>query len=232
MLAKPCIATWGPIQGNHLIAIPVAGDQVFFYRDKVGVIAKAKFSESGPQRSNDIFHKEDEEEFSREVLDLVVLPDEFSIRPADVKAATGFQLPVKGRTPHRMNNKAVIDYLLTRFPARCQFTDQFSEMAAAEEGPRMRDTTGRAFIRDPRVRQTVLERSNGKCEWCGQVGFQTASGLVYVETHHIVPLSEGGPDALQNMVAVCPTHHREAHYGAQRVGMRQELLRRVVSSRR
>lgn len=115
MLAKPCIATWGRISGNHLIASPVSGDQVFYYRDGVGVIAKAEFNDSAPYRSNDIFQKQDEDEFSRPVINLV-RPVDAPISNAEVKAGTGSPLPVKGRTPHRMNSQAVIKFLLKRFP--------------------------------------------------------------------------------------------------------------------
>jgi 5-methylcytosine-specific restriction protein A len=48
-------------------------------------------------------------------------------------------------------------------------------------------------------------------------------GKVFLETHHVIPLSEGGGDTEGNVVALCPNHHREAHHGANRDRMRIEL---------
>lgn len=79
--------------------------------------------------------------------------------------------------------------------------------------------------RDAAVRQAVLSRSAGICEWCGVSGFRTSAGHLYLETHHVVPLSEGGDDTAANVVALCATHHREAHFGHERVVMRDALLR-------
>ena len=46
-------------------------------------------------------------------------------------------------------------------------------------------------------------------------------GRVYLETHHIVPLAENGRDTEQNVIALCPNEHREAHSGAKKIELRQ-----------
>lgn len=227
MLAKSRIATWGPFTGNHLIARPVASDIVFFYLDKKGVIAKAVFTEAGPFRSNDIFGKEDEEEFSRDVVDLVILPDDAPIRPAEVVAALSFHLPFVGSTPRKMRNAEVVDYLLTRFPVPVQFVDQFNIGSTPGGPPEKKEVKGYVFVRSEEVRRLALLRAKGQCEWCETPGFETASGSIYLETHHVVPLSEGGPDAVSNVIAICPNHHREAHHAKGRDEMRQEFLLRI-----
>lgn len=70
-----------------------------------------------------------------------------------------------------------------------------------------------SYKRDPKVRAHVLKRSKGRCEYCGEEGFQMANGEQFVEAHHIISLAEQGPDTLENVIALCPNHHREAHYG-------------------
>ena len=55
---------------------------------------------------------------------------------------------------------------------------------------------------------------------------------IYLETHHIVPLHEGGDDTSENVIALCPNHHREAHYGEKRNDMRNEMLRKISSTTR
>ena len=38
-------------------------------------------------------------------------------------------------------------------------------------------------------------------------------GSHYVEAHHVIALSALGPDTVENVIALCAGHHREAHYG-------------------
>ncbi len=52
----------------------------------------------------------------------------------------------------------------------------------------------------------------------------TDDGSIFLETHHVVPLSERGSDTLLNVVALCANHHREAHLGSSRVSIRNRLL--------
>jgi len=103
------------------------------------------------------------------------------------------------------------------------FSDQFTEDFQGSDVVERVDKTGKAFVRNPEVRRIALERAGGRCEHCGQVGFRMNNGTVFLETHHIVPLSEGGPDTTDNVAAICPNHHREAHYGAKRDSIRKVL---------
>lgn len=77
------------------------------------------------------------------------------------------------------------------------------------------------------VRQLVMERSQGCCEWCGQPGFVKHDGQVYLESHHVVPLHQAGDDTVENVIALCPNDHRMAHYGASRETMAIEMLLRI-----
>lgn len=69
------------------------------------------------------------------------------------------------------------------------------------------------IVRDDRVRRLVLKRAQGRCEHCGELGFKRFNGSHFVEAHHIISLAEQGPDTLDNVIALCPNHHREAHFG-------------------
>lgn len=102
--------------------------------------------------------------------------------------------------------------------------DQFDVPELGSSSPDIVETHGTAFVRDPAVRRAVLERASGRCEYCSSPGFVTSAGAVFLETHHIVPLSEGGADKVSNVAAVCPNHHREAHYGAGASVIRDVLL--------
>lgn len=95
---------------------------------------------------------------------------------------------------------------------RPKYVDQFS----APVPPTVREATVLLRDRSAAVRETVLMRAGGICELCNEPGFITAAGSVYLETHHVVPLADSGPDHPTNVVAICPKDHRRAHYAADR----------------
>lgn len=100
-----------------------------------------------------------------------------------------------------------------------KFEDQFSI-----KKPQSVEVNGRVFVRSEDVRAQVLKRANGGCELCKQKGFQTESGRLYLETHHVVPLSESGADEIWNVAALCPQDHRRAHFAVGK-GMIQSGLK-------
>jgi 5-methylcytosine-specific restriction protein A len=55
-----------------------------------------------------------------------------------------------------------------------------------------------------------------------------ANGGVYLETHHIIPLSEGGPDTFENVIALTADAHRQAHFGVDRDELRARCLEIVA----
>jgi 5-methylcytosine-specific restriction protein A len=105
------------------------------------------------------------------------------------------------------------------------FVDQFS---LPESGAK-NVYVGTAFARSPAVRQAVLLRGNGVCECCGQPGFRMDTGAVFLETHHVIPLSEGGPDVEWNVVAICPNDHRRAHFWDERKNLRSQLVAKLTA---
>lgn len=90
--------------------------------------------------------------------------------------------------------------------------------------PERRAVIGNAWDRDRKVRDAALARAKGRCEFCGEQGFRMAEGAIYLETHHVIPLSENGADHERNVVALCPNDHREAHHGERREEIRNRLL--------
>lgn len=59
-----------------------------------------------------------------------------------------------------------------------------------------------------------------KCQICEALGreehvFKKKDGTYYIETHHVILVSslQQGSLGLKNLLAVCPNHHRQLHYG-------------------
>jgi hypothetical protein len=103
------------------------------------------------------------------------------------------------------------------------FADQFSE------GEKSATTliNGVAYIRSKAVRDAVLVRAAGKCEYCGETGFETKSGKIYLETHHITPLSDGGADREYNVIGLCPNDHMAAHHSTDKEDLKAQLKKIV-----
>ena len=85
------------------------------------------------------------------------------------------------------------------------------------------------YVRNHEVRNAALLRSEGACEFCGKLGFQKPNGDVYLETHHIIRLADQGPDSLQNVIALCADHHREAHYGKDARSLEQQFSEMLLT---
>lgn len=104
------------------------------------------------------------------------------------------------------------------------FFDQFSITETAQ----LITTKGSVFLRSREVRNAVLLRAGGICEHCGVQGFMTSDGGFYLETHHVIPLSENGSDHTSNVVAICANDHRMAHHSLQKKEMRASLLKKLT----
>jgi len=69
------------------------------------------------------------------------------------------------------------------------------------------------YSRDRRVSDWVIRHADGTCELCKSTGpFRDVSDRMYLEAHHIHFLSNGGPDVVENVVALCPNCHRKCHH--------------------
>ncbi|EOV6284643.1 HNH endonuclease [Vibrio parahaemolyticus] len=71
------------------------------------------------------------------------------------------------------------------------------------------------YRRDPDVVAEALYRAEGFCEKCKEKApfIKRSNGEPYLEVHHIIPLSQGGLDGLENVISLCPNCHREIHFG-------------------
>jgi 5-methylcytosine-specific restriction endonuclease McrA len=58
-----------------------------------------------------------------------------------------------------------------------------------------------------KVAHAVRLRDHGKCRFCGSDR--------YLELHHIVPVSQGGENTVENLITVCSAHHKFIHENPQ-----------------
>lgn len=92
--------------------------------------------------------------------------------------------------------------------------ESFNKAMKGIEKPECGYNIVNTYKRDPYVKHYVKKRANGKCELCDTVApFFKKDNSPYLEVHHLITLSEGGPDTIYNCVALCPNCHRELHFG-------------------
>lgn len=106
----------------------------------------------------------------------------------------------------RLVSSLTLDELLKRWAARA---------GKRPSQPRSMAGQTRYFERDPIVCAIARKRADNRCEapGCGFELFVDRRGDRFVEVHHIHRLADGGADVPNNVVCLCPNHHREAHHG-------------------
>ncbi|EGS1997664.1 HNH endonuclease [Vibrio vulnificus] len=114
------------------------------------------------------------------------------------------------------NNKPLEPILATDFSELQKISDHLdvkNKDVIGQEKPSKIDRVVSLYERDAAVVAKTLSEANGSCELCNSVPFIRENGRVYLEVHHIKPLSLGGSDRLSNTIALCPNCHRELHFG-------------------
>lgn len=82
--------------------------------------------------------------------------------------------------------------------------------------------------RSAAVKSYVLARAGGVCELTGKPApFNTKDGKPYLEVHHTLKLSDGGPDHPRWVAAISPNAHREIHFGENGYEL-NERLKKIV----
>jgi 5-methylcytosine-specific restriction endonuclease McrA len=90
-----------------------------------------------------------------------------------------------------------------------------SRLSQASGIPRRIEVTTTIFERSPFVVAEALAQAMGICQNCKQPApfHKRTNGEPYLEVHHVMPLSKGGLDVMENVIALCPNCHRKTHYG-------------------
>lgn len=167
-----------------------------------------------------------------------VLDDEVAARVAKVWAghfkywnsSRARAVSSRDRQPEPVQKAAPLKEMSTANPEKLEL--QVSALYRGGDVPRPSGTMKprstlverREFQRNANVVAHVLLRSRGNCEFCSQKApFTRADGVPYLEVHHVKRLADGGPDCIENAVALCPNCHRRLHFGA-RTSEDQEVL--------
>lgn len=84
-------------------------------------------------------------------------------------------------------------------------------------------------IRSIQIKTYALLRADGKCEKCeNNAPFKNKDGIPFLEVHHIYSLSDDGLDHPNNVAAICPNCHKEAHFGMTFEKIKNDLSQRIL----
>ena len=82
----------------------------------------------------------------------------------------------------------------------------------SKKGVGSRPVTSTTYERNEYVAELAKRRADGLCQLCEEPApFKDRKGEPFLESHHIVWLSKGGDDTIENTVALCPNCHRKMH---------------------
>lgn len=74
------------------------------------------------------------------------------------------------------------------------------------------NTNSSIYKRNPYISEYAKIRARGICQLCGnEAPFRDKQNKPYLESHHIIWLSKGGYDSIENIVALCPNCHKKMH---------------------
>jgi Endonuclease NucS len=121
MLANSCIALWYPqdkADPEKKLAVPIAGERVFFYLNKTGFIATALFTEEPPVPDDTVFPKGTPRAYHRRVSGLIEISPANALKRGDV-AALGGKLQYIGPL-YRIADQQLADKMLEEFESRAR----------------------------------------------------------------------------------------------------------------
>jgi hypothetical protein len=98
-------------------------------------------------------------------------------------------------------------------------------MQTGKRAPRkLRENVER--VRSVAVQRYVLIRADGFCEGCSEPApFHRKDGTPYLETHHVIPVADDGPDDLFHVIALCPNCHRRVEFSKDAVKFNSRLIK-------
>ena len=80
------------------------------------------------------------------------------------------------------------------------------------------------------IHSYAIQRSKGICESCDEAApFTTRNGTPYLEVHHLIPISQGGPDHPENVAAVCPNCHRRTEKSKDSYEFNSVIVKKILA---
>lgn len=110
--------------------------------------------------------------------------------------------------------QAIQDKLIAK-ARRMKDADLKRHVSNISEDPQKTNIVTSQYVRNAYVSEFVKRQAKGICQDCQKPApfIVKNTDNPYLETHHIIALSVGGKDNVENVIALCPNCHRKRHYG-------------------
>ncbi len=134
----------------------------------------------------------------------------------DVYDRQVWMFPVKlvsGNQPFLAENKIEALHELKEKKAK-KLSDQELYKRAKQSAKKVgnRTVVSTQYDRSVWVSEYTKRKASGICQLCNhKAPFKNKAGESFLEIHHILWLSKGGEDSIENTIALCPNCHRKMH---------------------
>ncbi len=125
----------------------------------------------------------------------------------DLKAQTWIRNSWIGKTKEPINNRLL----------------ELPDIENGKEGKVLISKNHYAWYSNVEIKESIKDLYDFACQVCGEKILKTGWNVhmsrvdswryLSADVHHILPLSQGGPDRKDNMLCLCPTCHRKFHSG-------------------
>lgn len=89
-------------------------------------------------------------------------------------------------------------------------------MSITPHDPERIEYAGKTYERDNKTVAQLKVLRDFKCQLCGE-NIRKKNGEFYVEAAHVNPKREKGPDTPNNIIILCPNHHKEFDLGDRKI---------------
>lgn len=125
----------------------------------------------------------------------------FPMRPINPVEEVPLETLKQAEISHRIQAQKMTDLDLTR-----------SALTSSGKASKRKARDTVYYERNQNIREFALRMAKGNCQLCeNPAPFKDKKGNPHLEVHHIKFLSEGGEDAITNVIALCPNCHSKMH---------------------
>lgn len=122
---------------------------------------------------------------------------------------------IEDKNPSTIIPKMLLDDVFSKQvkSAESMGIDELANLAHSAGSPASsRKTYSNTYTRNPYIAAYTKRRAGGSCELCKELApFKDKDEKPYLESHHIMWLSKGGYDSVENTTALCPNCHKRMH---------------------
>lgn len=145
-------------------------------------------------------------------FDIMFRPSELAGFSESKLLKSGFKgrilLEVEG---NRYEEERILSFIMSESMKRKEHLIEKILHHSSDSALERKETATGFYDRDQELASLLKEFYGHQCMICKD--FILTEGIPYTESHHMILVSEGGPDDASNIAIMCPNCHAKAHHG-------------------